>query len=413
MQAARCVRRHSQQVGQHEAAPRRAQHGEGRQAVRGLQQRVRERGQVEHRLPRAQRVEFDRGEGNARRAQRRQDLVERRARAHEDRDCPRRRRAIAAATRWTTRSASASGVSTRSIVGRCVVFGRPRGHCGRERYRPAPRIAVRRQHRRKHSVDPFDHRPLRPEVAGEIHDAHRDVADASACLRIEEQAHFRVAEAVDRLHRIADGEQRAAVAVGPAGRELRQQLVLHIGRVLEFVDEQMVVARIEAQQQVGRCLGGAERAQRRQRELDEVDGAFGGEYQLQALPRRAAGRPATRRRSPRLRLRKRGAAGCARCAARRPGLPAHRVRAAVARPRPCARSRSAAPAPFPCPGMPPFVSIDLRNRGASFTSSQFASVRQSSRCCHCAGGTPLAATHRASAAASSSSPPSRPRLADA
>ena len=72
-----------------------------------------------------------------------------------------------------------------------------------------------------------------------------------ACA-LDEEPHLGVAEAVDRLHRIADREQRAAVAGLPAGGQPAQELELRERRVLELVDQQVIDACVEREQQVGR-----------------------------------------------------------------------------------------------------------------------------------------------------------------
>jgi hypothetical protein len=56
-------------------------------------------------------------------------------------------------------------------------------------------------------------------------------------LGLQEERHFGFAEAVDRLHRVADEEQRAAVTLLPAGRQLGEELELRERGVLELVDQ--------------------------------------------------------------------------------------------------------------------------------------------------------------------------------
>ena len=68
----------------------------------------------------------------------------------------------------------------------------------------------------------------------------RHAADAPRRCASTNSAHLGVAEAVDRLHRVADGEQRAAVAGLPSRRSAAQQLHLRDRRVLELVDEQVL-----------------------------------------------------------------------------------------------------------------------------------------------------------------------------
>ena len=74
--------------------------------------------------------------------------------------------------------------------------------------------------------------------------------------RPEEQAHLRLAEAVDGLHRVAHHEHRAPVAFLPAGGEALEQLELAERGVLEFVHQQMADAVVQGQGQVrGLALG--------------------------------------------------------------------------------------------------------------------------------------------------------------
>ncbi len=102
------------QVGQGEAAPRGAQHGEPREPVRGLGQRVGERRKIADRRALGQRLQLDGGVGDTRRAQRGQD-------GDEVRPCPHQYRDFAGAARGAARTeavtarASASTSATNSI----------------------------------------------------------------------------------------------------------------------------------------------------------------------------------------------------------------------------------------------------------------------------------------------------------
>ena len=79
-------------------------------------------------------------------------------------------------------------------------------------------------------------------------------ATPPSCRRpgAEELADLGLAEAVDRLHRVADREQRPPVAGRPAGGELLDQLVLGERRVLELVDQHVPHAIIERERDIGR-----------------------------------------------------------------------------------------------------------------------------------------------------------------
>ena len=168
-----------------------------------------------------------------------------------------------------------------------------------------------------------------------------------ADARVEEIAHLGLAEPVDRLHRIADGEQRAAVAVIPAGRQPADELELRPRRVLELVDEDVRDAQVRREQQLFRRVGVAERGQRAQRRLAEVRLAGAREHELQLRRERRQQRERCRDERPRvlaIARRRQRAHGVQRVReARHLGRGAsHHAR--IAWP---ARSRSAAPAPLP------------------------------------------------------------------
>ena len=107
-----------------------------------------------------------------------------------------------------------------------------------------------------------------------------DAADA-LLPGLEEERDLRLAEAVDGLHRVADQEQRAAVILLPARGQSFDQFELRVRGVLELVDQDVLDARVEREQEVGRLLRRAERAHRGLRHLGEVGLAVLGEHQLQ------------------------------------------------------------------------------------------------------------------------------------
>src|SRR6478672_4895969 len=137
-----------------------------------------------------------------------------------------------------------------------------------------------RKHVRERRVDPRHDRGRRAKIARERQWLERNVADA-APLRCKEQRQVRVAETVDRLHRIADEEQRAAVAALPTGRQELEQADLRLRSVLELVDEQVLDAPVEREQQLRRRVDAAERATGRETELDEVDASRVGELDFE------------------------------------------------------------------------------------------------------------------------------------
>ena len=91
---------------------------------------------------------------------------------------------------------------------------------GRARTRPCPATdrSVAPSTRGKRALTQSTSAGLRAEVARERQHLDRHAFDRARRLRVDERAHLGAAEAVDRLHRVADGEQRAAVAGRPAAR---------------------------------------------------------------------------------------------------------------------------------------------------------------------------------------------------
>src|SRR3954465_11008124 len=118
------------------------------------------------------------------------------------------------------------------------------GRSWRVRHGAGGGIGRARQDRGKRGVVPIDQARLRAEVRGEGEGLEGNTkwgprlrGDDGAFPGLEEERHLRFAEAVDRLHRVADEEERAAVAFFPSGGEAAQQLVLRPGSVLVFVDQ--------------------------------------------------------------------------------------------------------------------------------------------------------------------------------
>ncbi len=99
---------------------------------------------------------------------------------------------------------------------------------------------------------------------------------------VQEQAHVRLAKAVDGLHGIADQEQRAPVVRRPALGELLQQREVTVRGVLELVDQDVADAVIERQREIGGRFVGAERLARRVGDLGVVDPGTLGEHHAQA-----------------------------------------------------------------------------------------------------------------------------------
>ena len=86
-----------------------------------------------------------------------------------------------------------------------------------ERDGSAPRLVARGKDLRESAVDPFHQTTMRTEVVRERQRLEHNATDVAPPLRFEKQADVGIAEAVDRLHRIADEKQRVTVAGRPAG----------------------------------------------------------------------------------------------------------------------------------------------------------------------------------------------------
>ena len=80
-----------------------------------------------------------------------------------------------------------------------------------EAHDAAPRIAASTHHRRKYAIRPVDQLRLRPEIAPQDEIFDRKIADDGRLPGFRRKPHLGAAEAIDRLHRIADGEERPAV----------------------------------------------------------------------------------------------------------------------------------------------------------------------------------------------------------
>src|SRR5262249_28582050 len=89
---------------------------------------------------------------------------------------------------------------------------------------------------RKRIVRPHDQRRGRAEVARQLHGLEAYVANA-VVARSQEQAYFRLSELINRLHGIADDEERASIALLPACRQKLEQVELCKRGVLKFVHE--------------------------------------------------------------------------------------------------------------------------------------------------------------------------------
>ena len=268
-----------EQVRERQSAPRCAQRCEPGRAIRGLHQRMRERGEIEHRLALGKPIQIDRRIRDSCSAQRRQQLREIGALAHEDRD-----RLRIAGQRGANAPHDRRGferLAATDIQRHCRRWLRiARGERGLESDRAAPR-RTRRRHLSKDAIDPIDQGPLRAEIARERQRLERHGTDSLPTLRIEKQADVGIAKTVDRLHRIADDEQRPGIARRPPGGQLFDQVALSERSVLIFVDQEMFDSKVEREQKLGGSVGARQRPQRDQGRFVEIDRAGIGEHELE------------------------------------------------------------------------------------------------------------------------------------
>ena len=87
------------------------------------------------------------------------------------------------------------------------------------------RIVTRGQHCGERVVDPLNDGLHRAEVGFQPQRLQPQIAQP-VLLQVDEQSDLGLAETIDRLHRVADAEQRAAVAIGPAAGQSFQQIEL-------------------------------------------------------------------------------------------------------------------------------------------------------------------------------------------
>ena len=146
---------------------------------------------------------------------------------------------------------------------------------------PGGRFVARREDRRESRIHPIDDAGMRAVVAIQAQVFEAQIADA-VLAHIQEQTDISLAKTVDRLHRIADDEQRPAVVRHPPAHQLLQQRHLTRAGVLELVDQQVTDAVIERLRQIGRRFVVAQRQPGAGGDFDEIDlaGFLEGQPQL-------------------------------------------------------------------------------------------------------------------------------------
>ena len=132
----------------------------------------------------------------------------------------------------------------------------------------------------KRTIDPLNDAGLRAEIGREPQRFERDCAYALA-TRPEEQSDFGLAETIDRLHGIANHEQRAAIVRLPACCEPFEQIELGEGGILEFIDEDVADAVVKRKQQIGWRLLRAKGSESALCDLDKINLGVRGKHELE------------------------------------------------------------------------------------------------------------------------------------
>ena len=89
---------------------------------------------------------------------------------------------------------------------------------------------------RESLIDPLDNFSTGAVVARQAQTSERNIAD-TVFPDAQEQADIGLAKAVDRLHWVADDEQRAAVVALPTSGQARQQIDLRGASVLKLINQ--------------------------------------------------------------------------------------------------------------------------------------------------------------------------------
>src|SRR5881296_3151374 len=271
--------REEQEIGEGEAAPGRAQAREPGDAVAEVQERARQRVEVLHHLLLAELLDVEGAEAHARLLEHRHDLVEVRTVADEDRLAA---RSLPDDSNELLRFllAVVAAVPGHGGAGKRWLVRRS----GKVRHGARCLVFLRGEHARERLVEPLHEAFLRAAVGTELDrlELHRP---EPGVLGLQEERHFGFAEAVDRLHRVADEEQRAAVTLLPAGSQLGEELELRERGVLELVDQDVRDLLVEREQQVARVVDRAERLERAVSELGEVGLAALAEQHLELRDR--------------------------------------------------------------------------------------------------------------------------------
>ena len=242
---------------------------------------ARERAQVARDRTLAQWLEPHTAHGDARRLQRQRD----RHRVMPRADQHRNRRARLARPALAHQRADLRRLAVSRLAGyRMHMHAAVQSDACRERGQIADRRQARivrgRKYLRAEAIHPVDERRRGAEVAAQLERRETQRADALVA-RAQEQADLGLAELVDRLHRITDRKQRAAIARLPARGERAQQFKLVEGGILKFIDQHVADRVATAQRQVGRLPLLGQAGARRAGDCREIHAPLRRELELQ------------------------------------------------------------------------------------------------------------------------------------
>ncbi len=156
----------------------------------------------------------------------------------------------------------------------------------RNRYRfrvdhcAARRVVALGKHLGEDGIEPFHEPFARAEIAAQHQRFQANLTD-TVIARKQELPDFRIAKTVDRLHRVTDAIQSAAVAGFPTSGQCFEHAVLRARRVLHFVDQEVLDLVIEQQRNVTGTFCRTERFAGSQCNIDVIGDTLCGEKSLQ------------------------------------------------------------------------------------------------------------------------------------
>src|SRR5208282_6915163 len=101
-----------------------------------------------------------------------------------------------------------------------------------------------RQYVRKTLIDPINQRLGGAEVAAQAQGIELHVSDA-LLRKFQKGPHLRLPKTINGLHGVTDAKHAASIAALPAGGQQLQEFELRAGRILEFIDQNMLQPIVE------------------------------------------------------------------------------------------------------------------------------------------------------------------------